>query len=277
MKKIITLALVLVCNFTFFIPKSSAFSAKDLSAVCGADGFTQMRAEETGRLDEFYENINKLLLYTDATDKKYSAKEIKKLLDKGWEEADDERLFVSVALGAGIDITNIERVCYMLDRQNDLDDYAKNIVLGPYDADLTYSKKALVEEKFDPVNIGFWHSNTSVIFPLYIDETGEYEISVNYSKRDKNGSREPLELYILGEIPKNFSDDMLLNSNNFTFYSDFYIPLPTTGTWSNYVNEILTYIDLKKDNTYYLVLRDTNSTPNKFTMNLRNIFVKKMD
>ncbi len=273
MKKIIILALVLVCNLALFIPKSNALSASDLYNLCIADGFTLDTAEENGRLDEFFRDMNNMFLYTHATNKKYSTKQMKAFLDKGMEMADDyEDLYVYIALGGGFDLKYTDTIRYMLSRLYETrNDYAKNIIISPYDVDLTYSKEAKIEENFDPVNIGFWRTNTPIIFPFYVDETGNYKISINYSKRDVNGSRAPVQMYVFNAMPKNFSAKTLDSRDYFPF------DLPNTGTWSNYVEKEVGNISLKKNNTYFMVLRDHDTDPKRCTMNLRNITLRILD
>ncbi len=275
MKKLfIALCFVSVISFGFFASQAKAMSAKDLSWSCIADGISVHMAEEDGKLDAFFHTMNTFFLLTNVVDKQYSSKELAEFYKKGVEKAEDFGMtYEFIALGAGWDTKYADIICSTIGNQEGLHtsagpfDYGKNIVFSPYNADLSYSKDALVEEQFDPVNIGYWRANTPVIFPLYIDKTGTYQVSVVYSKRDKNGSRAPLEVSVLTNFSKKILDNAKYTS----------IDLPTTGTWSKYVEKSLINVRLQAEKTYYIVLQDKNKTPNKFTMNLRNLFVRRID
>ncbi len=278
MRRKIFLALVLVCNFVFFIPNSKGMLAEELHWACISDGLSLSLAEQDGLEDEFYKKINDLFVLTDLIDENYSSEEIAGFYKEGFKKAEKfGKTYYFVSLGIGLDTKYTDIICNTIANQDGIHlydgtfNYAKNIVLSPYDADLSYSKEALVEEKFDPVNIGFWKTNTPVIFPVYIDSNGNYEISVLYSKRNKNGSRDPLNVYVLDSLPKDFSQEKLID---LTAYS---VDLPLTGGWSNYVEKKLMDINLQAGNTYFIVLSDRNKTPGKGIMNLRNLFVRKLD
>ncbi len=271
MKKSIILALILACNFAFFIPKSSAYTAEEIYNLCNTDGVSIEIAEEQGKLDELFVKMNDLFIYTDATDEKYSAKELKKFYEIGLAHADDfDMNYVHLGIGAGWNMTYTDMICNSLYNQ-DLSDYANNIVLSAYDADLYYSENARLEEHSDSVNIGFWLTNTPVIFPVYIDKSGDYEMSVLYSKQANNGSRAPLEIYVLEEMPEEFLVEMLDEVNYFS------IDLPVTGSWGTYVEKTLAMVNLYKNNTYFIIFRDRDTDPNRGTMNLRELSLKIVD
>ncbi len=120
---------------------------------------------------------------------------------------------------------------------------------------------AIIEPQYPPYNIGGWKSHNKVVFPVVIDQAGEYAISLDYSKQDFDGSTAPLEVYAV----QNLEDDAPNDARHCT------ATLPMTGNdWSTYTQMEVGTLELPKGKVF-LVFADTKSIPGQYVMNLRAV------
>ncbi len=138
------------------------------------------------------------------------------------------------------------------------------ITLYPKDADLRYAPNVIVEPRTAPYNLGGWRSNNVIVFPVEIEEAGEYSINILYSKQALDGSTGKLGIFATLSMEKN------------SFIHDsIFVELPTTGNnWSTYAEKTLGDIKLPQGKVF-LAFWDQEEIAKQYVMNLRELRLQK--
>ncbi len=268
-KNIIILFALLLLTIPY---NANAYTNKELSEACGTDSFSVGLAERNegqAGADRVFGQINTLLRASGQFNRDYSTAELKAFYLKGAKILGNQHmLYQYVASGAGLDEKQTDQFCNsirlaMIEEEKKADE-AVSIVLYPKDALLEFSSGVIVEPHYAPYNLGGWRSGVPVIFGLNLEKAGIYEVSLNYSKPERDGTGKYLHIY-------GFND---LNNMNLSNKKPLEAILQRTGNdWSNYVYASLGEIALDKGQIY-LYLRSKTPEMDKYTMNLRDIRLK---
>ncbi len=291
MKKSVILSLALSLCLGFSVSNSHAYTAQEMYEICKSDKYDIAKARQSGgNAYDYFKKVNDYLRITNATDKNYSSQELATKYDETLKNADPERglsyLTEIFQLALKLRVDYSDRICYVLEEQvgieNPNHNYSNKIILTPNMFFKVYSKEAEIESKYNPPNIGYWKSNTPIVVPVYIDKSGTYEVSINYSKAPPRGSVLPFEVYAYDKFSNDiweFTDDNQFRYKQFPEHElrnaqSFSVNLPQTGKWTSYNKVKIGKFNFEAGKAYLLTFRDKDQGHDKYTMNLRDVVLE---
>ena len=125
-------------------------------------------------------------------------------------------------------------------------------VLEAAEADLSKAPNVILEPDDPPFNLGGWHKRAKVIFHINVEEAGDYNITLLYSKPESDGDPADLKITVGGE-------------------DSFSAPLPPTGEdWSNYEEYEFCTLRFPAGKTT-LTLESARPRSGNYVMNLRSV------
>ncbi len=269
------------------LPKPYDDSFDALSHACRIDGYDftayldeYSKEEQAERLQSFAGRFSGLFIKAGVTNKNITREQMLSYKDKGFKKylaenkvgyGDGLNVYEYIAMGAGFNLKKLEKICAVLNsarRENYRDGYSITLRFPAATAHLDFTKGArYAHEGRDPAHVSNWMSNYPVIFKTYIDETGEYEVEINYSKSQKSTSNSPLFVYaIKGDRNSPKSGDVFVKAK---------IPA-TANNWSTYKKLNLGKLRLQAGNfyTFYLADDEINKKRKKNVMALHEMTMR---
>ncbi len=264
--------------------KSYAITFSNIYSACWKDNFDYGYGclspdQSVENCDNVFNSMSPLFMSFDLIQKPFSPKQARKDYEKGlklmqakkYGSADSSQVHAALAIGAGLEYDFITEACQKISQVRLLTEgigsYDTVFEYKPYTAFLEATKGATVEHYNNENYIANWREGNAVVFMVYVNETGNYEVEIEYSKNAQESTSLPLLVLA--------SEDLSNKAHNTPKISAV---VPNTGNnWKTYKKFTLGKLRLEVGKQYILMLMNAKKEEHnrKVTMNLRTLRLKK--
>ncbi len=263
---------VFLCSFALFLHavpyalgKSHFITYDAISSACGADIQRAYFAKEDKKeSDKLANDINLLFLTAGVIKEAFSSEQIHTYLSAGHkinkeknQGLNDSHIAPFIALGANVNYKPVDALCKQLSRikfHKNKDGYAEVFEIPAQNAVLNRAKDARIDLSTKE-HVSRWKAQYPIHFEIYVNETGLYELEIEYNKNKEKTSNAPLRVYAATGLDK----ASLANASQI---SDE-IPSTADNSWDIYRNRTVGLLRFEAGKKYYLVFADTNMDSKK--------------
>ncbi len=251
--------------------KSNPPTHRTIHYACISDAYSidialQEKDTSEERLNELFYNLNALFLAAGVIKKPFSPVQLHAFYHRGLGSSvdlDTEVLYPYIALGADFNADPIDELCnnirsttikrFHQGYENDVNvkGYDTVIEFPSYTALLKNTKGARIYENTKE-HVSQWFSGYPVVFMVFVNESGTYEVEIEYSKHSSQTSKSPVNVYL--------ADTVSVDKKHVQFSAK--VP-GTAKHWETYKKLTLGKLHLEAGKKYYIMLADAEIQKNK--------------